>query len=700
MSLSDILGSALSGLGVSQAALRTVSNNIANVSTPGYARQRVSISTGVTAGQVNGVIAGEPHRIADRFLEGTVYRRAGDMGRADVTANYLDRLQSLLGAPGDASGLPARLDAISSSAIAMTAAPGSPQSVAVFTANVDDAITTLQQLDRDVSGLRGDVESEVGYTVDRINGLLKQIHDLNDTVSRLSGTGRSAAGVEDQRMIAVEELGGLMKVVVRPQPDGRLALESASGAVVLDKRLRQLAYPVSGEGVSQPVYPVIDLRFADSAGQAGASTGEKLDSPAVGGRLGGLLDVRDRALPEFSEKLGALFAGMAETLNAVSNANTSVPPPAGLEGRATPLVGSDRLGFTGAATFAVTKADGTLVAKTRIDFDALGAGATVNDAIAAINAGLGGAAIASFGANGTLSFRANGSGNGVVVAQDGNAPSDRGGLGFSHYFGLNDLVRSDRSTLGPSGFAAQDPHGFGTGETAEIVLRDSTGRVLTRHTLTGSGGPSFGDLATELNASPLGQFGTFAIDDRGRFRFEPDAAVPGASLSIPSDSTNRLRTGLSFSAISSLTGAAGGLALGKVRPEILNDATRLPLARFQADAAVGQKALGAADIRGATAFAEQLGKARDLGKDGVVTLDRFSSLLLGRAGTQAAQAASTLSAAAARRDDAVNRRDSYAGVNIDEELAQMVVFQNSYSAAARVITTASEMYDTLLGMIR
>lgn len=699
MSLSDILGSALSGLGVSQAALRTVSNNIANVSTPGYARQRVAISTGVTSGQVNGVIAGEPNRVADRFLEGTVYRRAGDMGRADVTANYLDRLQSLLGAPGDASGLPARLDAISSSAIAMTAAPGSPQSVAVFTANVDDAITTLQQLDRDVSGLRGDVESEVGYTVDRINGLLKQIHDLNDTVSRLSGTGRSAAGVEDQRMIAVEELGGLMKVVVRPQPDGRLALESASGAVVLDKRLRQLAYPVSGEGVSQPVYPVIDLRFADTAGQAGASTGEKLDSPAVGGRLGGLLDVRDRALPEFSEKLGALFAGMAETLNSVSNANTSVPPPAGLEGRATPLVGSDRLGFTGAATFAVTKADGTLVAKTRIDFDALGAGVTVDDAIAAINAGLGGAATASFGANGTLSFRANGSGNGVVVAQDGNAPSNRGGLGFSHYFGLNDLVRSDRSTLGPSGFAAQDPHGFGTGETAEIVLRDSTGRVLTRHTLTGSSGPSFGDLATELNASPLGQFGTFAIDDRGRFRFEPDAAVPGASLSIPSDSTNRLGTGISFSAISSLTGSAGGLALGKVRPEILNDATRLPLARFQADAAVGQKALGAADIRGATAFAEQLGKARDLGKDGVVTLDRFSSLLLGRAGTQAAQAASTLNAAAARRDDAVNRRDSYAGVNIDEELAQMVVFQNSYSAAARVISTASEMYDTLLGMI-
>lgn len=700
MSLSDILGSALSGLGASQAGLRTVSNNIANVGTPGYARERVQMSTGVSAGRVNGVITGEPSRIADRFLEGTVYRRAGDMGRADVTANYLDRLQALLGAPGEASGLPARLDAIASSAIAMTAAPGSPQTVAVFTSSVEDAITTLQQLDRDVNGLRGDVESEVGYSVDRINGLLRQIHDLNDSVSRLAGTGRSAAGLEAQRMTAVEELGGLMKVVVRPQPDGRLNLESGSGAVVLDKRLRQLSYPVSGEGVAQSIYPVIDLRFADANGVAGAATGEKLDSPAVGGRLGGLLDLRDRALPQFSEELGALFGGMAETLNAVSNASTSVPPPARLDGRATALVGGDRLGFTGAATFAVTRADGTLLAKTRIDFDALGAGATVDDALAAINAGLGGAATATFGPDGALSLSASAPGTGIVVAQDETAPSNRGGLGFSQYFGLNDIVRSERSTLGPSGFAAGDPHGFGEGETAEIVLRDSTGRVLTRHTLTGSQGETFGDLASELNASPLGQFGAFTIDDRGRFRFQPDPAVPGATLSIPSDSTNRHGTGLSFSALSSLTASASGLSLGRVRPEILADATKLPLARLQADAAVGQKALGAADIRGATAFAEQLGKPRDLGKDGVITLDRFSSLVLGRAGTQAAQAASALTAAAARRDDAINRRDSYAGVNIDEELAQMVVFQNSYSAAARVISTASEMYDTLLGMIR
>jgi flagellar hook-associated protein 1 FlgK len=252
----------------------------------------------------------------------------------------------------------------------------------------------------------------------------------------------------------------------------------------------------------------------------------------------------------------------------------------------------------------------------------------------------------------------------------------------------------------PSGFVATDPHGFAAGQTSELVLRDATGRALTRFTLSPVAGGTFGDLVGQLNASPLASFGTFALDPRGRIQFQSDPGVSGAAISITSDSTDRSGTGLSFSALSALTGKAAGLARAHVRSEILGDTTRLPLARLQLDVPVGGKAIGPGDIRGANAFVQQLGKPVDLGKDGVSTLDRFSGLLLGRAGTEAAQASEAYQDATARRTDAVNRRDSFAGVNIDEELAQMVVLQNSYSAAARVMTTASQMYDTLIDMIR
>nr|WP_221240438.1 flagellar basal body rod C-terminal domain-containing protein [Sphingobium boeckii] len=675
--------------------MRSVSNNIANVGVSGYARERTTISTATTAGRVTGVLIGQPERVADSFLENAVFRRGGDMGRSEAVASYLDRLQALLGAPGAESGIAGRIDAIAASAATMTGASGSPETIAQFTGNVQDALLSIKQLDGDVKNLRADVETELGYTVDRINVLLDQIHDLNDQIAQTGG--QSANGAENRRVAAVDELSTLMKVNVRQQQDGRVTIETGSGQVLLDRRLRLLSYP-AGPGASQPTYPPIDIRFADAAGMPGAATGDRIDSSAIGGKLGGLIDTRDRTLPDFTEKLGVLFTGLADTLNAASNAGTAVPAPATLTGRESGLVGTDRLGFTGAAVFAVLAADGTLVATTTVDFDALGPAATVDDAIAAINAGLAPEATAQM-IDGVLSISATGAGNGIAVAQSDTAPSDRAGIGFSHHFGLNDLVRSETSALAPSGFIPADPHGFAPGQTAQITLRDLSGRTLTSDTLTGSVGPTFGDLLTELNTSPLGGFGVFSMDDKGRIAFAPGAASTGSTISIPSDSTDRMGTGRTFSSLSGLTGNASGSRSANVIPGILGDPKKLPLARLQLDAAIGEKAVGTGDIRGAEDFVENLANAVDLGKDGDSTLDSFASLLLGKAGAESAQARSAYDDAAARREDATIRRDNFAGVNIDEELAQMVVLQNSYSASARVITTASDMYDTLLAML-
>jgi flagellar hook-associated protein 1 FlgK len=81
-------------------------------------------------------------------------------------------------------------------------------------------------------------------------------------------------------------------------------------------------------------------------------------------------------------------------------------------------------------------------------------------------------------------------------------------------------------------------------------------------------------------------------------------------------------------------------------------------------------------------------------------MESYASLVLGRAGLDAAGAKDRLDDMAARRTDALKRRDAYSGVNIDEELASLVTLQNSYSAAARVMTTATQMYDTFLEMMR
>ena len=114
----------------------------------------------------------------------------------------------------------------------------------------------------------------------------------------------------------------------------------------------------------------------------------------------------------------------------------------------------------------------------------------------------------------------------------------------------------------------------------------------------------------------------------------------------------------------------------------------------------GQQAVGPGDTRGALGFADALATAIDVGGGRKMPVSQLASAVLGDAGGEAARAADRFDDAAARREDAVSRRDSFSGVNVDEELAQLVTLQNSYSAAARVMSTATEMYDTLLEMIR
>ena len=156
---------------------------------------------------------------------------------------------------------------------------------------------------------------------------------------------------------------------------------------------------------------------------------------------------------------------------------------------------------------------------------------------------------------------------------------------------------------------------------------------------------------------------------------------------------------IDFVSVVGLTGSVSGLAAGGVAPDLRNSPGKLPLAIFDTSATVGQRGVLASDTRAAQFYTDSFGQVNDLGKEGNISLERYASLILGETGTSAANAQTRYEDATARSQDAITRRDSYSGVNIDEELSMMIVLQNSYSAAARVIRVADEMYQDLLGTV-
>jgi flagellar hook-associated protein 1 FlgK len=129
------------------------------------------------------------------------------------------------------------------------------------------------------------------------------------------------------------------------------------------------------------------------------------------------------------DRLDGLFRVLAGRVNAAAAAGTTLPPPASMEGRVTGLVGTDRLGFTGSVRLAVAQVDGSATQSFVLDFDALGPAATIDDAVAAINAGLGGAATASFTA-GVLRLSATAVGTGIAIGPLDGLPDSRSGVGF------------------------------------------------------------------------------------------------------------------------------------------------------------------------------------------------------------------------------------------------------------------------------
>ena len=105
VSLNGIAASALSALKTSSAALGVVSNNVANINTPGYARRVVNEQTLAAGGQLMGVDIASVQRVADQFLQQENLSAGGSASQYDTMAGLFTQLNGLLGGPGDNQSL-------------------------------------------------------------------------------------------------------------------------------------------------------------------------------------------------------------------------------------------------------------------------------------------------------------------------------------------------------------------------------------------------------------------------------------------------------------------------------------------------------------------------------------------------------------------------------------------------------------------
>lgn len=711
MSVTGVIQSGLTGLLASQQGLRVTGQNVSNVNTPGYARADIQLTS--NAG-VAGVEVDSVRRAADRFLTAAGLNADAARKSAEARAEFLDRAQSGFGDPAEESSVFGSIDKTFAAFTLLGADPASGLRLNRALGEVEALLNDIGRIGGDLEQLRLEADQRLRASVDELNGLLRQVSELNREIERAHGANSDTTGAQNAQAILLDKVGALVDLRVTPRPLGGVELRTQSGVSLVGDRPAQ--FVARGQDLS-----AIEV-------DEGGGASRPLHGELRAGLLEGLLTARDRDIPALQEALGGLAGALADTLNAAHNDNAAYPPPNELAGRETGLLGTDALRFTGKSAIGIVDTAGVLLRRIEVDFSAAtisingagpvayaasGAAATVDQLVAALDQAFNGAvtpAMADLGdvtfADGRLTLSTSGSAAGLVVQQDRVDPANRAGRGFGHFFGLNDLVTRPDPAFYEHGLTSTDA-GF-TGGAVTLRIRDQTGAIIAEPRLDPNlpaGAPigaTIGSFVTAMNAAVtgLGPFARVSAPDSqngGRVSLTVGA---GFSVEVVSDDTTRGGVPMSeLFGIGQGVGARRAVEL-RIRPDIASNANRLSVGRPDLSV-TGQRVIERGDGRGMQALANAKDIVRAQAPAGALTgqnasLTQFAAALGGEVGRRASDAARSRDSAETLMTAAFERRSAKEGVQLDEELVKMTRFQQSYSAAARLIQAGQEMWDVLL----
>jgi len=290
MALTSAINGALSGLQAFARSSQSISSNIANATTPGYGQRSVVLASSGTGPGVS--IAGIA-RGTDPVILAARRTSEAQFGDAEVLSGFQAALLDAVGSPDDASSISGRLAAFESSLIQAASAPDAParlNTVAVAAIDLSDALNRAAEA---ISDARSAADVSIGRQVDRLNGALQEVQELNTLIATSEARGVETAGLFDQRQLLIDEINAMVPVREVARPNGQVALFAENGAILLD------GSPVEfGFTASNTVTPYQTLASATLSGLTMNGDAVETDSdlsPLRGGTLIAQFEVRDEA---------------------------------------------------------------------------------------------------------------------------------------------------------------------------------------------------------------------------------------------------------------------------------------------------------------------------------------------------------------------------------------------------------------------
>ncbi|KVC77939.1 flagellar hook-associated protein FlgK [Burkholderia ubonensis] len=652
----------ISGLNAAIWGLTTTSNNISNAATPGYTIERpvYAEASGQYTGSgylPQGVNTVTVQRQYSQYLSDQLNNAQTQGGALSTWNTLVAQLNNYVGSPtaGISTAITNYFTGLQN--VANKAADTSVRQTAMSNAQV--LADQLKAAGAQYDALRQSVNTQLSATVAQINTYTTQIAQLNQQIATAGSQGQPPNQLMDQRDQAVSNLSSLAGIqVVRNDQGYSVFMAGGQPLVVADKSYTLAAVTSSSDPSELTIV---------SQGIAGASPpgpNQALpDASLSGGTLGGLLAFRRQTLDPAQAQLGAIATSFAAQVNAQNalGVDLSGNPGGNLFSTGSPTVYANQAN-TGGATLNVSFANPSQ--PTTSDYTLSYQGANKY----------------------ALTDRATGAV--VGTATSATMPISIGGLNFSVSGTMNAgdsfTVLPTRGALG--GFSLATANGSAIAAASPVAVSASgtntgTGKITQGGVTAGYQIPAGGTTLT-YNAS-TGQLSGFPVGTTVTIAGSPPTST---TINLPTDTVPyNPATGATMTMTGTAAGAINGVTITLSGTPSTGDTFK-----------IGPYSGGTSDGSNALALA-QLVTAKTLG-GGTTTLTGAYANYVNGIGNTASQLKSSSAAQTALVGQITKAQQEVSGVNQNEEAANLMQYQQLYQANAKVIQTASTLFQTVLGL--
>lgn len=639
-----------------QLALQTTGNNIANVNTAGYSRQSVAFqaSPGQNTGNGfigNGVDVATIMRNFSELLNRQATAASAVSASDAARSQSLNQMQEVFS--GGKSGLGAAVSDMMNAFGDVASAPSDASARQVVLTRMNELAARFRGASAQLDELDYSTRQQMSNDVKLVNSLAEQVAALNGQISRAVATGHTPNDLLDQRDQLVRDINKYVQTSSVDSADGSISLFiGGSQPLVLDQNASKLSvhestdYPGSG-------------KMAVYFQQAGGQPIELTSAMVGGGEIAGLLQFQSSDLSEGRNLLGRMSLAIGDALNTQNQLGLT------LSGQKGGALFNIPLTTSGSTTGAQWAAPHTPTV-------------TVTDS-AALKA-----------SDYQIVFGDDAPRGRVVRLSDGQTTSfnDMADLSTKRIDGLQfelkaEGARGQSVLFQPLRTAAQ-----------EIQSTVHSGNDLAAANPVAASIQSLGDAGLRMGGMQVSKgFDATALPKPTTLSFSKDADGKVSYTITPAPTPAPPAPGGIASSGSFVSGQAIALAPGL---KVTLSGTPAVDGSQSDSVSFGANTNYSADTGNASSF---LGLRDSLVFDGSTTLSDGFSAAMAQVGTrtQSAQYAAKLSESIVKNLEA--DRMAVSGVNLDEEAAKLLQFQQAYQASAKMLQVAQGIFDSVISAV-